>query len=134
MAIAEMTATVIKRLRPIDFVVFFLALLLLFASSLHIYRLQRQGGAWVHISSGQRQWRYPLENNGQYQVPGLLGESTISIENGRASIIDSPCANKTCIQAGTIERPGQWLACLPNAVFVKIEGRTDASQPDASSW
>jgi hypothetical protein len=37
------------------------------------------------------------------------------------------------VKSGRISRPGQWIACLPNRVFVEIRGRS-REQVDAFSY
>ena len=87
-----------------------------------ILQLQVQGPSAKYI--------YPLNRNGEYKVPGLLGNSIIVINDGKAFFKDSPCPNKTCVHTGTINRNGDWAACLPNDVFIRISG-TDDKELDA---
>jgi hypothetical protein len=47
-------------------------------------------------------------------------------------VISSPCPEKICVKTGRISKPGQWIACLPNRVFISIRGRR-SEQPDAVS-
>lgn len=55
-------------------------------------------------------------------IPGLLGDTLIHISDGKISIEDSPCPTKSCTMMGGISRKGQWLVCMPNGVFITIEG------------
>ncbi len=86
--------------------------------------LKGKGGEWV----------YPLSTDREVRVAGPLGETVVLIRGRSVRIIDSPCPNKTCIAAGAIDRPGQWLACLPNQVFVSVEGRRKDDGIDASVY
>jgi hypothetical protein len=65
-------------------------------------------------------------------VPGPLGDTVVVIENGSVRVVSSPCPEKICIKTGRISKPGQWIACLPNKVFISIRGRR-SEQPDAIS-
>ena len=76
----------------------------------------------VRIDGQSGQWEYPLSQNRKIEVAGPLGSTTVLIEGGKAAIVDSPCPNKTCILAGAISRSGQWVACLPNKIFVRLVG------------
>ncbi len=78
----------------------------------------------VHVKAvgNGKTYIFPLDRDGTYSVQGAMGVSIIRIENGAVYFEDSPCPNKTCIQTGKISRPGQWAACLPNDVFIRIEG------------
>lgn len=56
------------------------------------------------------------------EIPGHLGNTYIHIEDGTVSIENSPCPTKSCTTMGGISRKGQWLVCMPNGVFITIEG------------
>ena len=88
----------------------------------------------VVISGKDGEWVYPLDKAQHVEVRGPLGSTLVGIEGGAVRIEDSPCPNKTCIAAGSIREPGQWLACLPNAVFVRIEGGKKEAAVDASVY
>ena len=61
----------------------------------------------------------------------IIGTSRIEISGGTARFLDSPCPNKTCVQSMPISETGEWSACLPNQVFLRIEGGR-ASSVDAA--
>ena len=85
-----------------------------------------KGRAEVTITGKDGEWVYPLSPDREVPVAGPLGTTLVEIRAKAVRIEDSPCPNKTCIAAGAISSPGQWLACLPNRVFVRVEGgRTD---------
>jgi hypothetical protein len=88
----------------------------------------------VNISSKTGEWIYPLKDSRTVEVEGPLGTTEIVIQGGSARIVESPCPNKTCIAAGAIMRAGQWLACLPNGVFVRIDGSTAKGGVDAATY
>lgn len=88
----------------------------------------------VVISGKGGEWVYPLDKDRQIEVAGPLGLTLVAIEGGAVHIEDSPCPNKTCIAAGAVRDPGQWLACLPNAVFVRVEGGKKEATVDASVY
>ena len=62
-------------------------------------------------------------------IPGVLGNTLVKIEDGMAFILDSPCPNKTCISAAPLRKSGDWNACLPNKVFLHIEGNDTGDIP-----
>jgi hypothetical protein len=76
---------------------------------------------------------FPLDGARRVSVPGPLGDTVVEIAEGSARVLSSPCAEKTCVKSGRISRPGQWIACLPNRVFVEIRGRS-REQVDAFSY
>ncbi len=82
-----------------------------------------------------QEWIYPLGDEREVGVRGPLGITTVHVHEGRVAIESSPCPNQTCVAAGAIDRPGQWVACLPNQVFVRVEGGTDDPEGvDSGTW
>jgi hypothetical protein len=78
---------------------------------------------------------YPLNEDRQINAKGPLGLTDIHIEHGGVFVHDSPCTNKVCIAMGTIRASGQFVACLPNRVFVRITGGAPSPEaPDAGVW
>jgi hypothetical protein len=121
-----------KLLKPLDAVVIVFALCIAVYVGVVVY-----GGAsiWAQISikSAGRTWVFPLDAEETIIVSGPLGNTTIEIRDGEAYILHSPCANQTCIAVGPIHRQGQWVACLPNGVFLSIEGEENGGL-DATTW
>lgn len=127
------------RIRALDISIFILALLVIGLIALQTYV---RGGGTPEITieaagrdaaaSAEQQWIFPLDAQTTLRVPGPLGETVVVIEEGSARVVSSPCTEKICIKTGRISKPGQWIACLPNRVFISIRGRR-SEQPDAIS-
>jgi hypothetical protein len=89
----------------------------------------------VISGSSGREWVFPLNADEMVAVPGPLGDTRVRIQNRRAWVESSPCTNQVCVAAGQVHNPGDWAACLPNAVFLRIEGNPDhANVPDSTTW
>ena len=86
------------------------------------------------ITGDSEEWIESLDEHTDIEVSGPLGTTVVHIENGAASIIDSPCKNKLCIAMGAISKNRQWVACLPNNVFVRIQGGSGKDGVDAASF
>jgi hypothetical protein len=84
----------------------------------------RTGAPAVYLRGRNAEWILPLDAPRTVAVPGPLGDTVVRIEKGAVSVLSSPCNEKLCIRAGWIARPGQWIACLPNRVFIEIRGRS----------
>jgi len=112
------------RLRPLDFLAILASLLLVVAFSVYAYTSGEKNPNVIIEASGQ-QWIYPLREDRQVTVSGPLGDELIAIWDGMAFVVTSPCPNKICILQGKISRPGQWIACLPNKVFIRISGSAE---------
>ncbi|HRX42749.1 MAG TPA: NusG domain II-containing protein [Clostridia bacterium] len=51
--------------------------------------------------------------------------------DGTIRFEESDCPDKVCINAGALSIPGQFAACLPNGVILKIVSKdADADSPD----
>ena len=87
----------------------------------------------VHIATQQAEFIYPLEDKRHLVVAGPLGDTHIEISGGEARVTASPCRDKICIIGGWIDSTGEWLACLPNRIFIRIEG-SPHSDLDARSF
>jgi hypothetical protein len=121
------------RLRPLDFLVILASLVAIALTSASVY--SRRGAALeVLVSSPSGEWIFPIGSERRFAAPGRLGPTWIVIAGKSARIESSPCPNKTCIAAGSIAEAGQWLACLPNEVFVRVEGEAEEGAVDAGAY
>jgi hypothetical protein len=64
---------------------------------------------------------YPLSEDRVIEVPGILGVSTVVIENGEVYMKDSPCPNKVCIDMGRKSKKGDTIICIPNRIYITIK-------------
>lgn len=96
---------------------------------------ESSGRLMVHITGESGEWIQPLDKYGDIEVPGPLGITYVHIGPEGVHIEDSPCPNKTCVAAGNITLANQWLACMPNNVFITIEGAGAKDDiPDAAVY
>ncbi len=65
---------------------------------------------------------YDLNQVRQLKIHGRLGDSMISIENGKVRFKHSPCINQYCVHQGWLNRSGQVAICLPNQVSLQLTG------------
>jgi hypothetical protein len=121
--------------RPItffDLVIIFLAVGLTAFSAYTAY-VKPQAVSRVLIRSQRQTWSFPLETEETVNVSGSLGTTVVRIYGNQAWVESSPCENQSCVTQGPLKQQGNWAACLPNGVFVMIEGR-DETSPDAVAW
>ncbi len=109
------------KLKALDFLAILVSLLAIGAFSSAAYGGKDSAQDVVIEASGAR-WIYPLNVDRQERVAGPLGETVVVIKGGKASVEDSPCPDKLCVHMPAISQPGQWIACLPNRVFVRVRG------------
>ncbi|QNL97939.1 NusG domain II-containing protein [Treponema sp. Marseille-Q4132] len=79
----------------------------------------------VHTPRGT--FAYDMSKDRIIDIEGAIGTSRIEISDGTVRFLDSPCPNKTCVQSMPISESGEWSACLPNQVFLRIEGGRSSS-------
>lgn len=108
------------QLKPLDFAVTVVFLCAIFISFVKINHKSGTEQLLV-ITTPEDEYIYTLQEDAEYQIKGKAGISTICVKEGKAFFKDSPCPNKTCIQSAPVFRTGEWSACLPNEVFIRIE-------------
>lgn len=79
----------------------------------------------IVYADGAEVGRYSLSRERVMRIRGPLGETTIAVERGAVSVIDSPCPHKVCMSMGRISRVGETVACIPNRVLVTVQGRRE---------
>ena len=127
---------VIKNLRFFDFVIVFLATAMTVFCVVAIYGKNESALQFV-IEGKHGSWVYPVNQTAQIDIPGPLGKTAVVLKDGKAQVVSSPCANQSCVSSPSIQHRGQWIACLPNAVFVRVEaanGKTGHAELDGVSW
>ncbi|BCR06855.1 hypothetical protein DESUT3_39240 [Desulfuromonas versatilis] len=72
----------------------------------------------------------PLAEERTALLEGPLGAALLSIHGGKVCILESPCPLKVCIGMGEVAREGELLACVPNHLLVRIEGRGGQRRED----
>jgi len=122
-----------KIFRPGDWVALAAALLVVALTAVAAYG-GASGEAVLLIESDQGRWLYPLDVDREIFIPGLLGDTVIHIHDHGVDVHDSPCRDKICVNAGTLEHPGDWTACLPNRVFIQITGSGEEEALDDQSF
>ncbi|SDM94129.1 hypothetical protein SAMN05192585_10823 [Acetanaerobacterium elongatum] len=50
----------------------------------------------------------------------------LEVSPGAIRFIESECPDKLCVKTGTLKNPGEYAACLPAGVAVKIVSKTGA--------
>jgi len=120
-------------LRPLDIAAILLSAGITVLSAVYVYG-GGGGERRVIIEGSGSSWVYPLDAEETVRVHGPLGDTVVQIHDGEARIVSSPCQNQVCVAAGEIHSHGQWVACLPNSVFLRIEGKGKKIELDASTW
>ncbi len=77
--------------------------------------IEASGGTYV----------YMLDTDRTIEVPGPLGNTIVRIVDSEVFVEDSPCRDKLCVLAAPLSKAGEWNACMPNKVFIRIPENQD---------
>ena len=65
---------------------------------------------------------YDLNQVRELKITGAMGDSLISINQGKVRFKQSPCSNQYCVHQGWLSRAGQVAICLPNQISLQLMG------------
>ena len=65
---------------------------------------------------------YDLNQTRDLRIHGALGDSLISIAQGKVRFKQSPCNNQYCVHQGWLSHTGQVAICLPNQISLQLMG------------
>ena len=116
-----------------DIVIILLAAALTGTSAFAAY-VKPQSKSQVLIQGQDQKWVFPLSAEETVVVPGPLGETVVRIHDNQAWVESSPCDNQICVASGRVRHQRAWAACLPNNVFLLIEGKNEPDTPDIIAW
>lgn len=122
-------------IKPLDIVLFLLALTITIFSIMYLTK-DKGDSPQAIIDTPNGSYIYNLDTDRELKFEGPLGFTYITIKDGEAYFTDSPCANKICIHTDPASKNGDWIACLPNRIFLRIEekeGSEEATGFDAIS-
>ena len=121
---------IFRRLRVLDYLIFASLITVSLWAGFFLYTGENRAQRLV-VETPSGKWIYPLTEMRTVVVHGAIGNTIIRIENHTAFISDSPCPNKTCVNAAALKKTGDWNACMPNRVFLHIEGNTSEDTFDS---
>jgi hypothetical protein len=107
--------------RALDAVIIVLVAAIAVFMGFRIYG-NRTGHVHLVVEAPGGSWIYKLDTDQTFTIPGALGPTVIRIADGKALITESACPNKTCVAAAPISKKGEWNACLPNKVIIRVAG------------
>jgi len=65
---------------------------------------------------------YPLNEARTVIVTGVLGQTVIRIESGRARVVSDPGPRQYCVNQGWLTRPGEMALCAPSHISLSLTG------------
>lgn len=118
-------------LKPFDVVITILVCAAIAFISLKVYDVDGKP-AGVRVKSETGVSIYPLSQNRRLEVEGPLGATVIDIADEQVRVVSSPCREKLCIIKGVLHKNGDWTACMPNLIYVGIEGGAEEGLDELS--
>ncbi|NCN05012.1 MAG: NusG domain II-containing protein [Spirochaetales bacterium] len=109
---------------PMDWFAFFLSVGVFVFVTLGAYGAAGNPGQ-VSIQAEAGDFLYSLDTQGTYSFEGPIGDTVIEILENRVRVLSSPCRDQICVAAGWLEQTGEWSACLPNRVFVRVRAAAE---------
>ena len=125
---------VISTLRPGDLVAVGVAAALTIALSVAVYAGPSMTASDVSVQAQGERFVYSIEDSQRLTFDGPLGVTVVRIADGAVSVLEDPGPLQICVQQGEVSRPGEWLACLPNKVFIRIEGHSAPGGVDGQTY
>ncbi len=85
----------------------------------------------VAIQAEGRSLLYSLDEDRELEFEGPLGRTIVVIQDRSVRVTEDPGPQQICVRDGWIDSAGEWLICLPNRVFIRIEGDQQDADVDA---
>jgi hypothetical protein len=63
-----------------------------------------------------------LDRPGTFPFAGRRGTVVVQVEDGAVRIVESDCPQHLCVAMGAKSRPGEIIACVPNALVIRLQG------------
>lgn len=100
-------------------IIFILMFIFLFVVFSNDHELGKTVSIYV---DGQLYQELPLDVDATVVIDDGKHENTIVIENGQVYISEANCPDGICLRASPISRSNELIVCLPNKVYVEING------------
>ena len=115
----------------------FVSFALLAASVLLAAAVRLPGDAPTHAVvtiRGETVAAVPLARDARLEYEGRVGLVVLEVAAGGVRIAQADCPHRICVGMGEKHRSGEVIACVPNALLVRLTGgRPDDDVPDAVS-
>ena len=115
-----------------DFVILFVAIALSILVLWKSYKGDTKHKQVV-ITTPKETYFYPLNKNRTLRFLGKWGYDVVEILDNAVRVKESSTPRKLCVLRGWLRHNGEWAACLPNKLFIRIEGveeKSDKTEED----
>lgn len=111
-------------IKPFDYAIIVVVCVVIAVISFRVYAVDNRP-PMVSIKSESGLSLYPIDQKHHVEINGPLGITHIEIADGKARVVSSPCRDKLCLLKGDLVENGDWTACMPNRVYVGIQGKSE---------
>jgi hypothetical protein len=84
------------------------------------------GDRMVVVEGPSGRTTVPLSEDTELVIEGLLGPVRVQVMDQTVRVRDAGCPDHICELTGPVSSPSSVIACVPNGVSVRVEGRGDA--------
>ncbi len=112
------------KLKVFDYFFIILTLAVIVLVSVAAYGGRGEAESVIIEASGET-YIYMLDTDRTIEVPGPLGNTRLRIVDSKVFVEDSPCRDKLCVLAAPLYKAGEWNACMPNKIFIRISESND---------
>lgn len=99
--------------------------LLLFVGAACLFIQGKDDGEYVRITTNGETDRYPIsEDRTIEQKNGKSRYNTIVIKDNEVYMENASCPDQICVHHKAVSKNGESIICLPNEVYIEIEGST----------
>jgi hypothetical protein len=106
-----------------------LIILILFTLTIFSYNvnshLNQSGENALLYIDGSLAYKIALSSDKEYEITVPNGEAVINVTDGKLFITSAPCPRKICVNGSPISKRGESLICVPNRMFIKIDGKEE---------
>ena len=92
---------------------------------LFLFGKKVEKGKFAIIKIGRLEKKISLLEEKKFEIKGKKGKILIEIRNEKIRVLESSCPQKICVNTGWINKKGQSIICIPNQVFVAVEGKRE---------
>ena len=84
---------------------------------------QRPAGTRIVVErDGTVLFTSTLRETKEVFLDGPAGGITLVVAKGGVRVREAGCRDKICVRMASISRAGEWIACVPNRLIVRVEG------------
>jgi hypothetical protein len=120
-------------LRPGDWIALLVSVLAV-VMAINVTRGTTVEASLVTVEAESGTYIYSLDEDRNEVFAGPLGYTAVEVAGGAVRIVEDPGPLQLCVRQGAIRHAGEWLACLPNRVFLRIDGDLATSAIDGLAF